>query len=373
MTVPFLDLHAQYREIQAEVDAAMVEVIASTAFIAGPWARRFEEAFATWNGSLHCVGCANGTDAIEMALDALGIGLGHEVIVPAMTWISTAEAVTRVGARPVFVDVGPDACLDPDCIEAAITERTRAVIAVHLYGQPAAVDRIRLLCDRFGLLLIEDCAQAHGASIAGRRVGNWGHVGTFSFFPGKNLGAFGDAGCLVTADPHLAEQCRRIGNHGQVAKHDHRRIGRNSRLDGLQAAVLLAKLPHLEAWLAIRRATASRYRELLPPSLLLPAPQPNQEHAYHLFVVRLDQRQAIAASLAEQGIATAIHYPQGLPFLSVYRDPEAADPAQAFPSCQALQSTILSLPMGDHMSAERTERVASALLALLADPSPATS
>ena len=196
-------------------------------------------------------------------------------------------------------------------------------------------------------------------------------MGTFSFFPGKNLGAFGDAGCLVTADADLAEQCRRIGNHGQVAKHDHRRIGRNSRLDGLQAAVLLAKLPHLDRWLAIRRATASRYRELLPTPVLLPPPRPDQEHAYHLFVVRLDQREAIAASLAKQGIATAIHYPQGLPFLSVYRDPEAADPAQAFPSCRALQSTILSLPMGDHMTAESTERVGRALLALLADPSPA--
>ena len=370
MKVPFLDLHSQYLEIQAEVDAAMAEVIASTAFISGPWARRFEEAFASWNGSPHCVGCANGTDAIEMALEALGIGPGHEVIVPAMTWISTAEAVSRVGALPVFVDVGPDACLDPNRIDAAITARTRAVIAVHLYGQPAAVDRIRPLCDNRGLKLIEDCAQAHGASIASRRVGNWGHVGTFSFFPGKNLGAFGDAGCLVTADSHLAEQCRRIGNHGQVAKHDHRRIGRNSRLDGLQAAVLLAKLPHLEKWLAIRRATANRYRELLPASVLLPAPRPDQEHAYHLFVVRLSQREAIAASLAGQGIATAIHYPQGLPFMPVYRDPEAADPAQAFPSCQALQSTILSLPMGDHMNPERTERVAQALLSLLPESSP---
>jgi dTDP-4-amino-4,6-dideoxygalactose transaminase len=370
--VPFLDLHAQYREIQVEVDAAMDEVIASTAFIAGPWARRFEEAFAAWNGSPHCVGCANGTDAIEMALEALGIGPGHEVIVPAMTWISTAEAVSRVGARPIFVDVGPDACIDPDRIEAAITKRTRAVIAVHLYGQPAAVDRIRPLCDLRGLLLIEDCAQAHGASIAARRVGNWGHVGTFSFFPGKNLGAFGDAGCIVTADPELAEQCRRIGNHGQVVKHDHRRIGRNSRLDGLQAAVLLAKLPHLERWLAIRRATASLYHDLLPPSLLLPAPRLDQEHAYHLFVVRLTQREAIAASLAAQGIATAIHYPQGLPFLPVYRDPDAADPTQAFPSCKALQSTILSLPMGDHMNAERTEHVATSLLTLLADSTPNT-
>jgi len=366
VTVPFLDLHAQYCEIQAEVDAAMAEVIASTAFISGPWARRFEEAFAAWNGSPHCVGCANGTDAIEMALEALGIGPGHEVIVPAMTWISTAEAVSRVGARPVFVDVGADACLDPDRIEAAISERTRAVIAVHLYGRPAAVDRIRPLCDRRGLLLIEDCAQAHGASIAGRRVGNWGHVGTFSFFPGKNLGAFGDAGCLVTADGELAEQCRRIGNHGQVAKHDHRRIGRNSRLDGLQAAVLLAKLPHLERWLSLRRACAALYFRQLPEEILLPPPAPDQEHAYHLFVVRLPDRDRIAASLAAVGIATAIHYPLGLPFLPLYRDPESADPAQAFPHCLALQSSILSLPMGDHMTPASTQRVAEALRSLLA-------
>jgi dTDP-4-amino-4,6-dideoxygalactose transaminase len=369
VTVPFLDLHAQYLEIQAEIDAAMREVIASTAFISGPWARRFEEAFASWNGSPHCVGCANGTDAIEMALEALGIGPGDEVIVPAMTWISTAEAVSRMGARPMFVDVGLDACLEPGAIEAAMTPRTRAVIAVHLYGQPAAVDRLRPLCDRHGLWLIEDCAQAHGASIAGRRVGNWGHVGTFSFFPGKNLGAFGDAGCLVTADAELAEQCRRIGNHGQVTKHDHRRIGRNSRLDGLQAAVLLAKLPHLERWLATRRATARRYQELLPPSILLPAPGENQQHAYHLYVVRLANRDAIATALARQGIATAIHYPAGLPFLSVYRDPDGPDPAEAFPGCQGLQTTILSLPMGDHMTADRTEEVATALGSLLTAPS----
>ncbi len=364
VTVPFLDLHAQYLDIQTEIDTAMREVIASTAFIAGPWARRFEEAFAAWNGSPHCVGCANGTDAIEMALEALGIGLDDEVIVPAMTWISTAEAVSRVGARPVFVEVGADACLDPGAIEGAITPRTRAVIAVHLYGQPAAVDRIRPLCDRHGLWLIEDCAQAHGAAINGRRVGNWGHMGTFSFFPGKNLGAFGDAGCLVTADGELAEQCRRIGNHGQVAKHDHRRIGRNSRLDGLQAAVLLAKLPHLERWLAIRRATAQRYRELLPPAILLPPPTDGQEHAYHLFVVRVANREAMAESLSRQGIATAVHYPAGLPFLPVYRDPDN-NPTQAFPGCHALQSTILSLPMGDHMTAERTERVATTLGTLL--------
>lgn len=371
MTVPFLDLHAQYLDLQAEIDAAMDEVIASSAFIAGPWARRFEEAFAAWNGSPHCVGCANGTDAIEMVLEALGVGLDDEVIVPAMTWISTAEAVSRIGARPVFVDVGAEACLDPEAITGALTPRTRAVIAVHLYGQPAAVDRIRPLCDRHGLWLIEDCAQAHGAAIAGRRVGNWGHAGTFSFFPGKNLGAFGDAGCLVTDDAELAEQCRRIGNHGQVAKHDHRRIGRNSRLDGLQAAVLLAKLPHLDRWLAIRRATAQCYRDLLPAGTLLPPPGEDQEHAYHLFVVRLANRDAIAAHLNALGIATAIHYPTGLPFLAVYRDPGGTTPERAFPICHGLQSSILSLPMGDHMTAERTERVATALNAALRSlPSP---
>ncbi|CRY91247.1 perosamine synthetase [Synechococcus sp. WH 8103] len=361
MIVPFLDLQSQYREIQAEVDSAIAEVIAESAFISGPWAQRFEEAFASWNDSSYCVTCANGTDAIEIALEALGIGFGDEVIVPSMTWISTAEAVSRVGARPVFIDVGEDACIDPALIGSAITERTRAVIAVHLYGKPAAVDQIRLFCDHNNLLLVEDCAQAHGAAIQGRRVGNWGHVGTFSFFPGKNLGAYGDAGCLVTSDAGLAEECRQIRNHGQVAKHDHRRIGRNSRLDGLQAAVLLTKLPHLDRWLSIRRNTAEIYRNKISGNILLPAPSLDSEHAYHLFVVRLADRDLVAKFLLKRGISTAVHYPRGLPFLPFYRDSCDTSPESCFPKCLSLQSDILSIPMGDHMNPERANYVASML------------
>ena len=291
MNIPFLDLRSQYKQIQQQIDSAISEVIAETAFISGHWAHKFEDAFSTWNNSPYCVSCANGTDAIEIVLEALGIGTGDEVIIPAMTWISTAEAVSRVGAQPIFVDVGDDACIDHSQIESLVTIRTRAVIAVHLYGQAAAVNLIRPLCDRLGLFLIEDCAQAHGAQIAGKRVGNWGHAGTFSFFPGKNLGAFGDAGCIVTNDTNLSNQCRLISNHGQRSKHDHLRIGRNSRMDGIQAAVLLAKLPYLDQWLAIRRETADTYYKLLPENLPVQSPSNLDCHAYHLFVVRVMDRE----------------------------------------------------------------------------------
>lgn len=366
MKVPFLDLKSQYLEIQDEIDSAISSVISSTEFISGSWSKRFEESFADWNNSDYCAGCANGTDAIEIALEALGVGNGDEVIVPAMTWISTAEAVSRVGAQPVFVDIGLDACIDSDKIEEAVTSRTRAVIVVHLYGYPADVDKIRSICDRLGLFLIEDCAQAHGAKVAGKNVGNWGHVSTFSFYPGKNLGAFGDAGCLVTQDPKLDEKFRQIRNHGQISKHDHRCIGRNSRLDGIQSAVLLAKLPHLKRWLAIRRSTAEVYRKLLPQSILLPAPKVQNQHAYHLFVVRLNYRDKIAESLADQGINSAIHYPKGLPFIDCYRNTNA-DPATLFPVCNKLQSSILSLPMGDHMSKDKTNYVSSSLNTILSE------
>jgi dTDP-4-amino-4,6-dideoxygalactose transaminase len=370
VNIPIVDLKAQYAALKSEIDAAIAAVISETAFIgnrSNRFVQSFEAEFAAYTGAKHAIGCANGTDSLEILLRAGGIGTGDEVLVPAVSWISTSEAVTNVGANPVFVDINPDTyTIDPQAAASKISQRTRAIIPVHLYGQPADMDAIMVLAAQHGLLVIEDCAQAHGARYKGRMVGRIGHAGSFSFFPGKNLGAYGDAGGMVTDDPTLADVARMISQHGQAnAKHDHRIEGRNSRMDGLQAAILSVKLPHLDSWTQARREHAARYREILAPSGLRLQQEPADcRHVYHLFVVRVKDRERVARELDVRGIATAVQYPRALPFLTAYQNLKATE--ADYPCAAALCKECLSLPMYPELGADVVARICRELQQVLA-------
>lgn len=379
--IPFLDLKAQHAQIRSELDAAIGGVLDRGDFVKGQAVREFEAAFATFQNAQHCIAVANGTDALEIALEALNLPAGSEVIVPANSFIATSEAVTRAGHTVVFADVDETYTLDLESVAAHITPRTSAVVAVHLYGQPANMTALSTLCRAHGLRLIEDAAQAHGAEVSGRRVGAIGDIGTFSFYPGKNLGALGDAGAIVTDDPDLAVLCRRLADHGRVGKYDHDREGRNSRMDTLQAAVLQAKLGHLDSWLNVRRQTAASYRRLIvealgssvvatqsndaweqpcgPGEVRLAGTVPDTSHAYHLFVIRVADRDRVAKSLSELGVATGVHYPIALPRLAAYS--HHAQHETPF-RCVPWAGELLSLPIGDHMTDERVARVVAALV-----------
>ena len=366
--IPLVDLHAQYLTIKESIDAAMRRVVESSTFIGGACVREFEQAYAADYGMAHCVSVANGTDAIYIALRMLGVGAGHEVITSAHSWIATSETISQCGAQPVFVDVDEYYTIDPELIEAAITPRTRAIIPVHLYGQPADMTRIMSIAARHDLLVIEDCAQAHYASWCGRRVGTFGAAATFSFYPGKNLGAYGDAGAILTNDASLAERMRMYANHGSLRKHDHRMEGINSRLDALQAAILSAKLPHIHAWTRARQQVAGWYEEALRavPGLRLPRVRESATHVWHLYVVQLQQRDAVAARLAARGIQTGVHYPTPLPLLEAYRRLEVR-PGQ-FPAAVCNARRILSLPIYPELSRQQVELVARALSLEVATP-----
>lgn len=344
-----------------EFDAAIFKVVSETAFIGGKYAREFEEAFAEYLGVKHCVVVANGTDALEIGLQAIGIGAGDEVLVPANTFFATAEAVNNIGAKPVFVDIDEKFYnLDPSKIEAKITPKTKAIIPVHLYGLPAEMDEIMAIARRHNLKVLEDCAQAHGATYRGKTVGTFGDVATFSFYPSKNLGAFGDAGAIISNSTETAEKARLIANHGQIAKHRHSLIGRNSRLDGIQAAVLSVKLPHLESWLEMRRKNAETYAKLLSDSgLTIPTAPEYARHTYHLYVVQVPNREKVIAKLAEDGIETGLHYPTALPFLEAYSD-LGYQPSD-FPVAHSQMGRILSLPMYAELTDEMIERVCQSL------------
>lgn len=361
MHIPFVDLHAQYLAHQDEFDAAFREVIRKTAFIGGEFVREFESEYAAAYGVRHCVSVANGTDAIYIVLRMLGIGAGDEVITTAASWISTSETIGQTGARPVFVDVDDYYNIDVSQVRAAITPRTRAIIPVHLYGQAAQVDVLEQLARERGLHLIEDCAQAHFAERFGRRVGTVGIAGTFSFYPGKNLGAYGDAGAIVTDDDALAERCRMYANHGALVKHQHRMEGINSRLDGLQAALLTRKLRHIADWTRARQVVARQYHALLAgiPQVMLPKVRVGSTHVYHLYVVRVSDREALKAHLAAQGIETAVHYPTALPLLPAYA--HLGMRASDVPRASANQDEILSLPIFPEMTVAMVAHVAGAI------------
>ena len=361
MRVPFVDLTAQYIQHREEFDAALAGVIQSNAFIGGEPVREFERRFAEAYGVEHCIACGNGTDAIYIVLRMLGIGPGDEVITTAASWISTSETISQAGATPVFVDVDDHYLIDVGQLERAITKRTRAVIPVHLYGQAAKMSRIVEICRAAGLRLIEDCAQAHFAEWEGKRVGTFGDAATFSFYPGKNLGAWGDAGAIVTNDGALARACRMYANHGALIKHQHEMEGINSRMDGLQAALLTAKLKHIHRWTAARRLVADRYDRRLAGvgDLRLPICATGATHVYHLYVINTAHRDALKRFLAERGIETAIHYPTALPLLPAYRRLEVT--AAAIPRAAANQGRILSLPLYAEMPAESVDYVCESI------------
>lgn len=361
MQVPFANLKMQYDAIRGEIDAAMAAVIAESAFIGGKYAKAFEEAFADYCGVKHCVGVGNGTDALYIALRSLGIGPGDEVITAANSFIASSEAITMAGARVAFVDCDPKTCnIDVKKVLAAITPRTKAIIPVHLYGRPADMPALTEIAREKGLHLVEDAAQAHGAEIDGRRVGTFGRLACFSFYPGKNLGAYGDAGAIVTNDEALAVRCRMIANHGRIQKYDHDFEGVNSRLDGLQGAILRVKLRHLNGWTEKRRSRAALYDRLLAGSgVATPVVAPGVTHVYHLYVVRVPDRSAVQVALKEAGIATGIHYPIALPSLAAYRH-LGHRPAD-FPVANRYAAEVLSLPMFPEMTDEQVVHVCDVL------------
>ncbi|MCL4785716.1 MAG: DegT/DnrJ/EryC1/StrS family aminotransferase [Verrucomicrobia bacterium] len=360
MKVPFVDLHAQYLTIKPEIDAAIARVIAESSYIRGPHVDAFEQAWAKTLGVKHCVSCANGTDALYITMRGLGLKPGDEVITTAHSWISTTETITQAGGRVVFCDTDDETfTIDARQVESRITPRTVGIIPVHLYGQPCAMDAIMEIARKHKLWVIEDCAQAHLSRYRGQLTGTFGHAATFSFYPGKNLGAYGDAGCLVTNDDKLADWCATYARHG--GKGEHIMEGINSRLDGLQAAILNVKLPHLAAWTAARRAVAAKYDSLLKglEELRLPVIGPDRDHVYHLYVIRTERRDALKKHLADAGIATVLNYPKALPFYPAYT--YLGHQPQDFPVAHAHQSRILSLPIYPELSDEMLGYVTEAI------------
>ncbi len=365
--IPLVDLKAQYAAIQPEIDAAIARILGNTSFIGGPEVAAFEEAFAAFQGTRRAVGLASGTAAIFLALKVLGVGPGDEVITTPHTFIATVEPVVELGATPVFVDIDPATYnLDPARIEAAITPRTKAILPVHLYGRLAPMGAIMAIARRHHLAVVEDAAQAHGAEIQGRRAGGWGDIATFSFYPGKNLGAYGDAGAVCTNDPALADQIAQLRDHGRTTKYEHDVIGYGERLDALQAAILGVKLRHLAGWTAARQAHAAAYSAALAdlPGVVTPAAGPEGAHVYHIYAVRVPgDRDTVLAALKAQGIGAGIHYPLPL-HLQPALAAQGGQPGD-FPHTEAAAASIISLPIYPEMTAAQRERVIAALRAAL--------
>jgi dTDP-4-amino-4,6-dideoxygalactose transaminase len=358
MPVPYADLGLQYQSIKDEIDGAIAAVIRDSAFIRGPYVDAFEQEFAEAASVKHCVSCANGTDALYLAMAALKVKPGDEVITTAHSWISTSAMITHAGATVVFCDTdGETFTIDPAAIEAAITPRTVGIIPVHLYGQPADMDAIMAIARRHGLWVIEDCAQAHLARYKDQPVGTFGAAATYSFYPGKNLGAFGDAGAVVTDDAALAEHMTMLARHGGLVKHKHLIEGINSRLDGMQAAILSAKLKHLKAWTKARQDAAAVYDAGLNQldGVEVPRVAPDRTHVYHLYTVKHNKRDALASYLGESGVQTAINYPTALPLLPAYA--RFAHRSEQFPRAFDDQNKILSLPMFAEITREQQDEV----------------
>ena len=362
MNIPLVDLAAQQAEIDDEVRAGLDRVFATTAFVGGEDVSSFEQEYAAATGVAHCIGVANGTDALELALRASGVLAGHEVILPANTFIATAEAVSRIGAVPVLVDVDDDHLLiDAAAVPDALTSRTAAVVPVHLFGQVAPVELLLPTTEKAGVVVVEDAAQSQGATRNGRGAGSLGAAAGTSFYPGKNLGAAGDAGAVTTQDTELAARVRVLGAHGSPSKYVHDVVGMNSRLDTVQAVVLRAKLARLEKWNQLRREAAARYSEMLSdvPGVRTPTSLPGNQDVWHLYVVRVDQRDRILNDLNEAGIGAGIHYPTPVHLTGAYA--HLGLTRGAFPVAERAAEQILSLPLFPHITVEQQERVAQVL------------
>lgn len=366
--VPFVDLAAQYREVSAEATPRLRALLDSAAYIGGPSVTEFERAYADYVGVAHCIGVGNGTDALELALRAADVGTGDEVILPTNSFIATAEAVSRIGAVPVLVDVDPEHLLiDPALAEKAITARTRAIVPVHLFGQTAPMETLLDLAQAHGLAVVEDAAQSQGASRRRVSSGSFGIAAGTSFYPGKNLGAAGDAGAVLTNDDAVAARVRAISAHGSDRKYVHDVVGFNSRLDAIQAVVLSAKLRRLEGWNQLRREAAERYRELLSPipGVQIPRSAPDNIDVWHLYVVQVEERDRVLAELTAAGIGAGIHYPTPIHLTGAYG---AGHTFGEFPVAEAAASRILSLPMFPHLTAEQQELVARTLSGVVSGP-----
>jgi dTDP-4-amino-4,6-dideoxygalactose transaminase len=360
MKIPFVDLKAQYNSIKDDIDEAIRNVIDETAFIGGPSIKAFEQKFAALLGVKHCIGVANGTDAIYIALKMLGIKEGDEVITTASSWISTSETISQAGAKPVFVDINPDTfTLDHALIESKISAKTKAIIPVHLYGQAAHIREIKAICEKHNLFLIEDCAQSHFSKDGEQHVGTFGDAATFSFYPGKNLGAYGDAGAIVTNNEDLARKMRMFANHGALKKHEHSIEGINSRLDTIQAAILNCKIEHILDWTSMRINNARHFQERLKKinQIVLPEVRKNTTHSFHLFVIRAEKRNDLKKHLENAGIQTAIHYPTILPLLPAYS--HLGHSEKDFPVAYSFQDQILSLPLYPELTEDQIDYIGS--------------
>jgi dTDP-4-amino-4,6-dideoxygalactose transaminase len=358
--IPFVDLYAQYQTIKDEIDFVINDVIQKSSYVRGPYVEKFEQMFAEVMERKHCVSCANGTDSLYIAMVALGVRNGDEVIAPAHSWISTTETITQAGGKVVFCDTDKDTfTIDPKSIEEKITPNTVGIIPVHLYGQPADMDAIMAIAKKHNLWVLEDCAQAHIARYKGKLVGTFGDIASFSFYPGKNLGAMGDAGAVVTNDQALAEKMAMFARHGGLKKGDHKIEGINSRLDGIQAAILSVKLPHLQNWTALRQNRAARYSDLLSsvPSIKIPTVAEGREHVWHLYVIKSNERDGLANYLSKNGVQTIVNYPVALPFLPAYS--RLSHQHSDFPNAFKNQSEILSLPIYPELGDEQMDRVAA--------------
>jgi dTDP-4-amino-4,6-dideoxygalactose transaminase len=370
MTVPMVDLRAQYLRIQADIDAAIGRVVASTQFIGGEECRLFEQEFAAFCGARHAVGVANGTDALTLALRAYGVGPGDEVVTVANTFIATGEAILLNGVRPVFVDVDEASfTMDPKTLERAITPRTKLILPVHLYGHPANMEGVLAVASRHGLPVLEDAAQAHGAEWRGRRAGALGHAACFSFYPTKNLGAFGDAGMVLSSDEGFVARVRQVANHGAgTHRYDNVVLGTNSRLDTLQAAILRVKLRHLERWNAERAERAAAYSKALEgaPGVVTPREREGARSAWHLYTIRVPERDALADHLKSRGIGTAIHYPRPI-HLQASMASAGGRPGD-LPVSEQLSREVLCLPLYPELPLEDVARVAGEVRAFVGAP-----
>lgn len=361
--IQFLDLKKQYNTIKEEIDEAIKSVISETAFIGGKYVAEFEKEFAAYQEAKYCIGVGNGTDALEIAIESLGLPQGSEIIVPANSFIASSEAITRSGHTVVFCDCDENNyTISIPSIKSKITANTKAIMAVHLYGHPCDMDEILVMAKEHDLKVIEDCAQAHGAEYKGLKIGAIGDIGTFSFYPGKNLGAYGDGGAIVTNDENLAKQCKMIANHGRIEKYNHEFEGRNSRLDGIQAAILSVKLKHLDTWTDARIKVADFYFENLKDikDITLPKKEDWAKQVYHLFVIRAKKRDELQKYLKENNISSGIHYPISLPKLKAYDYIGQSD--ESFFANRS-DCELLSLPIGDHLSRDDLEYIKKILKA----------